>query len=112
MSIIAVADMYGILGRRDELVALLEAFERRAAEEPGCRRYTFGATLADPTQFVLVSEWDTEDALDSHYRSEAFAEFQFGLDGLLARPSELTVYTADGEARPMSMSPMDPRDAD
>ena len=112
MPIIAVADMYGISGRRDELVALLERFERWAAGEPGCRRYTFGATLADPSRFVLVSEWDSEADLDSHYRSEEFADFQFGLDGLLARPSELTVYSTDGESRPMNMSPMDPRDAD
>jgi quinol monooxygenase YgiN len=110
--IIAVADMYGILGRRDELVALLEGFERWGAGEPGCRRYTFGATLADPSRFVLVSEWESQAALDSHYRSKEFADFQFGLDGLLARPSELTVYSAEGESRPMNMSQMDPRDAD
>jgi quinol monooxygenase YgiN len=110
--IIAVADMYGISGRRDELVALLEAFERWAAGEPGCRRYSFASALADPSRFVLVSEWDTEAALDAHYRSEAFADFQFGLDGLLARPSEMTVYTADSEARPLNPRPMDPRDAD
>lgn len=112
MPLIAVADMYGISGRRDELVALLESFERWATGEPGCKRYTFGATLADPSRFVMVSEWDSEVDLDAHYRSEAFADFQFGLDGLLSRPSELTIYSADAETRPMNTSPMDPRDAD
>ena len=80
--------------------------------EPGCRRYTFAATLADPSRFVLVSEWESEEALDAHYRSEAFADFQFELDGLLARPSQLTVYSADGAVRPLNTRPMDPRDAD
>jgi quinol monooxygenase YgiN len=112
MPIIAVADMYGISGRREDLVTLLEGFERWAAGEPGCRRYSFAATLADPSRFVLVSEWDSEEALDAHYRSEAFADFQFGLDGLLARPSEMTVYSADAEARPLNTRPIDPRDAD
>ena len=96
--VIAVAEMFGISGRRDELAELLARFERWAAGEPGCRRYTFAAALADPSRFVLLSEWDSKEALDTHYRSEEFADFQFGLDGLLARPSEMTVYSV-GEGR-------------
>jgi quinol monooxygenase YgiN len=112
MVVIAIAEMFGISGRRDELATLLERFERWAAGEPGCRRYTFAAALADPSRFVLVSEWDSEEALDLHYRSEAFSDFQLGLEGLLARPSELSVYSAEGAVRPLNTRPMDPRDAD
>lgn len=110
--VIAIAEMFGISGRRDELAAVLERFGRWAAGEPGCRRYTFAATLADPSRFVLVSEWENQEALDAHYRSEEFADFQLGLGGLLARPSELTVYSGDGAVRPLNTRPMDPRDAD
>jgi quinol monooxygenase YgiN len=112
VTVLAVADMFGISGRRDELLAVLGQFEQRTAGEPGCRRYGFAATLADPDWFVLVSEWDSQEALDTHYRSEAFAQFQFALDGLLARPSELTVYSSAGALRPVDTRPMDPRDAD
>jgi quinol monooxygenase YgiN len=112
MVVVAVAEMFGISGRREELATLLERFERWAGGEPGCRRYIFATTLADPSRFVLLSEWESEDALDAHYRSEAFADFQVGLDGLLARPSELTVYTAEAAVRPLNTRPMDPRDAD
>jgi quinol monooxygenase YgiN len=112
MSVIAIGEMFGIVGRRQELAALLERFERQAADQPGCRRYTFAAALADQTRFVLLSEWESEQALDAHYRSQAFADFQFDLEGLLARPSELTVYPAAGGVRPVDTSPMDPRDAD
>jgi quinol monooxygenase YgiN len=110
--VIAIAEMFGISGRREELESLLGGFEPWAAGEPGCRRYTFAATLADPSRFVLVSEWETQEALDAHYRSEEFAEFQLGLDGLLARASELTVYSGEGAVRPLDTRPMDPRDAD
>jgi quinol monooxygenase YgiN len=109
---IAVADMFGISGRRDELASLLERFERWAVGEPGCRRYTFAATLADPSRFVLVSEWDSQKALDAHYQSAEFADFQLSLDGLLAQPSELTVYPGENAVRPLNTRPMDPRDAD
>lgn len=110
--LIALADMYGISGRRSELVALLERAEQGAASQPGCRRYTFAASVSDPDRFVLVSEWDDRESLDAHYRSERFAAFQFGLDGLLARPSEMTIHDAGAAVRPVSTLPMDPRDAD
>ena len=112
MVVIAIAEMFGISGRRDELAAVLERFGGWAAGEPGCTRYLFAAILADPSRFVLVSEWENQEALDAHYRSEAFTDFQFGLNGLLARPSELTVYLAESAVRPLNSRPMDPRDAD
>jgi quinol monooxygenase YgiN len=112
MVVIAIAEMFGIIGRRHELATLLERFGSWAGRESGCKRYIFAVTMADPSRFVLVSEWERQEALDAHYRSQAFADFQLGLDGLLARPSELTVYSAEGAVRPMDTRPMDPRDAD
>jgi quinol monooxygenase YgiN len=112
MAVIAVAEMFGISGRREELRRVLERFERWAAGEPGCRRYVFAAALADPSRYVLFSEWESQEALDGHYRSREFTEFQQSLDGLLTRPSELTVYSAESAVRPTDTRPMDPRDAD
>ena len=112
MIVIAVAELFGISGRRDELASLLERFERWAAGEPGCMRYTFAASLADPSRFVLVSEWDSQEAMDAHYKSEEFSHFQLELDGLLTRPSELTIYPGERSLRPQDTQPMDPRDAD
>jgi quinol monooxygenase YgiN len=112
MTVIAVADMFGIEAAREDLAGLFERFEHDAQREPGCMRYTFAATVADPTQFVLLSEWESQDAMDAHYQSRLFADFQFQLQGLLARPSELTIYSADRAVRPQDTAPMDPRDAD
>ena len=112
MSVIAVADIFGINGRRQALVAALAGAEREAADQPGCMRYSFAATIADPDHFVLISEWRDQAALDLHYASSGFASFQLSLNGLLARPSEMTVYSVSGSARPLASGPMDPRDAD
>ncbi len=112
MAVIAVADMFGLAGRRSELLELLEHFERRAATTAGCTRYTFAATLADADHYVLVSEWDDQAALDAHYGSQAFSDFQLALHDLLAQPSQLTLYTSETAVRPISSAPMDPRDAD
>jgi quinol monooxygenase YgiN len=112
MSCLAVADLFGISGRRQELRAVLAGAERDAAGQPGCVRYSFAATVADPDHFLLLSEWRDQAALDAHYASTAFANFQFSLGGLLARPSQMTLYSVSGSARPLSSSPLDPRDAD
>jgi quinol monooxygenase YgiN len=110
--VIAVGDMFGISGRRAELQSLLARSEREAAAAPGCRRYVFAATLAEPDHVVLVSEWESQEALDAHYQSEAFATFQLGLEGLLARPSEMIVHAVAESVRPVNTRPMDPRVAD
>jgi quinol monooxygenase YgiN len=112
VAVIVVADLFGLSGRRGELVALLESFEREAAAEPGCRRYTFASTVADPDRFMLLGEWDSQEALEAHYRSDSFAGFQLGLHGLLAQPSGMTVHSVADSVRPVDTRPMDPRDAD
>ena len=112
MAVVAIADLFGIAGRRDELLAVLANAERDAAAQPGCLRYTYAAALADPDHFLLVSEWRDEAAMDAHYSSSAFAEFQFALDGLLARPSEMIIHTISASTRPVASGPLDPRDAD
>jgi quinol monooxygenase YgiN len=64
VAVIAIDEMFAISGRRDELARLLERFGSWAGGEPGCRRYMFAATLSDPSRFVLVSEWETQEALE------------------------------------------------
>jgi quinol monooxygenase YgiN len=112
MSIIAIADMFGISSSRDELVTALARAERDAADQPGCVRYVFAAAIGEPDHFVLISEWQDQAALDAHYASPEFASFQYSLHDLLARSSEMTVYSVSGSARPLASGPMDPRDAD
>jgi quinol monooxygenase YgiN len=112
MHVVAIADIFGVSGRRDELAALLRRTEQQARQQQGARRYVFTAHLGDPDHYVLVSEWETLDAMEAYHRSEQFASYQFALNGLLARPSEMIIYSVAGEMRPVPSGPMDPRDAD
>jgi quinol monooxygenase YgiN len=112
MTVIAIAEIFGISGRRDELVALLIETEQRVRELPGSRRYVFASRLDAPDDFVLLSEWETHDAMAAYHRSEQFARYQHELSGLLARPSEMTVYSVTDAVRPVPSGPLDPRDAD
>lgn len=112
MAVVAIADIFGISGRRAELLDLLARTEQVARRQPGARRYAFAARLDAPDEFVLVSEWDSQDAMAAYHRSAQFARYQFELDGLLARPSEMTIYSVSDAVRPVPSAPLDPRDAD
>ena len=61
---------------------------------------------------MLVSEWDSYEAMASYHRSEEFARYQFQVDGLVARPSEMTIYSVSETVRPVPSGPLDPRDDD
>ena len=112
MPVIGLADIYGIGGRRTELLALFRETERSARAVPGVRRYVFAARPNDPDQYLLVSEWETQEAMDAYHRSDAFARYQFEVGEMLARPSEMSVYTVTDVVRPVASAPLDPRRAD
>ena len=112
MPVIAIADLYGLGGRRAELAALFRDTEAQARGTPGCRRYVFAVRGDVPDEYVLVSEWETQEAMEAYHRSDAFARYQFEVADLLARPSEMTVYTVTHVVKPIAGGPLDPRRAD
>ena len=111
-SVMAIADLFGISRGRRRLLAAFSEAEREAARQPGCLRYSFAEAVGDPDHFILVSEWQDRTSLDAHYASAGFTRFQQSLHGLLARPSEMTLYAISGSVRPVPSGEMDPRDAD
>ena len=110
--VIAVTQIHGIAGRRDELRALMRATEVRVATEPGCRLYRFAATLNDPDEYLHVQEWVDDGAFAAHQRSPAFQDYQRALFELLSRPSDMRVHRTAQTVRPEPSAPPDPRSAD
>jgi quinol monooxygenase YgiN len=109
--VVAVTRIHGIAGRRTELRELMLTTEASVSVEPGCRLYRFAATLDDPDEYVHVQEWTSERAFDAHQSSPAFQDYQRGLFGLLARPSDMTVHRGQAVV-PQPSAPPDPRSAD
>jgi quinol monooxygenase YgiN len=110
--VLAVTRVHGLAGRRDDLRALMRTTEEAVAQEPGCRLYRFAATLDDPDEYLHVQEWASEQAFADHQRSPAFQDYQRGLFGLLARPSDMTIHRALHTVTPEPSGPGDPRAAD
>jgi quinol monooxygenase YgiN len=112
VSVIAIGDLFGISGGREELLAAFAQAAREAAGQPGCVRYSFAEAVGDRDHFILISEWRDKPSMEAHYGSDRFEDFQRSLHGLLARPSELMLYSISGSVHPVARAEMDPRDAD
>ena len=106
--IIASGDIYARIPDREQVTALMRATQDRVREQPGCLYYAFAETLDDPGHFVVVSQWQDRGALDSHYRSEAFADYQEQVGAHLVRSSELRVFEASG-ALTVEPQPVEPQ---
>jgi quinol monooxygenase YgiN len=110
--IIAIGDIYAQIPRREEVRDLMRETQRAARGTPGCLSYTFAETLDDPGHFLVVHQWSDQAALDEHYRSQAFADYQSRIAELLVRSSELQVYVVQESIRPVPSPGGDPKHDD
>jgi quinol monooxygenase YgiN len=107
--IIALGDIYARIPDRDRVRELMRSTQARVREQPGCEYYVFTESLEDPGHFVVTQRWQDRDALERHYRSEPFADFQTGIGVHLVRTSELRVYEADAGFTPVTRTPIEPQ---
>jgi quinol monooxygenase YgiN len=99
--ILAAGDVYAQIPRLAEVRELMRSTQERVREHPGCISYVFAETLDDPGHFVTVQQWRDRAALDEHYRSAAFADYQSKIGDYLVRTSELRQYDVQESARPL-----------
>jgi quinol monooxygenase YgiN len=105
--IIALGDIYAQIPRRDEVREVMRVAQARVRKQAGCISYAFAETLDDPGHFVVVQQWRDREALDEHYRSEAFADYQAGVTDRLVRTSELRVHVVQESFLPVDSSLVD-----
>jgi quinol monooxygenase YgiN len=100
--IVAIGDIYAQIPHLDQVRDVMREAQQRTRAQQGCISYTFAETLDDPGHFVVVQEWRDRPALDEHYRSRAFADYQAKVSGLLVRDSELRVSFVAESVRPVA----------
>jgi quinol monooxygenase YgiN len=109
--VVVVGQIHTLLGRREELLELLRDTQERSREELGCVSYDFAEAVGDPGRFVVVEEWRDAAAMESHFRSGAYSDYQARIGDLLARPSEVRIHHVRETLRPEGGEPLDPRRA-
>jgi quinol monooxygenase YgiN len=75
------------------LARALEVYRELVAatrQEDGCLSYELLQQTDDPTRFVLVEEWESQEHLDAHTRTEHFTRLVAELESLeVAAPASL-----------------------
>ena len=68
-------------GKRDEVAGVLKSAAEVARDAAGC----FGAQVAqsdrEPTQVVLISRWESEDAMKKFHSQPDYTSLEHTLDG-------------------------------
>ena len=111
-SVVVVGDVNTLVGRREEVIALLSETQERARPQPGCASFSFAEVVGDPGHYVVVEEWSDDAALRTHFTTDAFTSYQENVGELLARPSEVRVHRVSETTAPRGIGAMDPRRAD
>jgi quinol monooxygenase YgiN len=61
--------------------------------EPGCISYTFSADLADAGVFHIFEEWESQEALDAHFKTPHMATFQAAMGGFGIQEMSVQKYS-------------------
>lgn len=86
--VVVTAQFFPVEGKLDEVIAALRPAIAAVHEEEGCELY---AINQHPDGTVLMIEkWTSTDLLDIHGAGPAVAALNASLEGLLARPVEVT----------------------
>ncbi|MDR1822090.1 MAG: antibiotic biosynthesis monooxygenase [Oscillospiraceae bacterium] len=73
MSIKVVAENFVKTDGLDKYLELnREMIEATHKLDAGCISYALHRDLADPTHYTMLEEWESQESLDSHLKSEHF----------------------------------------
>ena len=68
-----------------------ELVEKTNALDAGCIKYELCRNINDPLHFIMLEEWETQDALDAHMKSAHFTSLIPKMDGLTSGPPVLAL---------------------
>ena len=69
--------------KRARLLEVAHEVAAASREEDGCNSYRVFEDTEQPNEFVFVEEWDTEEALQQHFRTSHIAEFMQAIPGAI-----------------------------
>ncbi|GAB4464339.1 MAG: putative quinol monooxygenase [Armatimonadaceae bacterium] len=70
--------------KRVEAMELAKRMTEQTRQEAGCRSSGYYVSVESPETFFLFQVWESEEALNEHYRQEHVRQFQEKLPEMLA----------------------------
>ena len=78
--------------KRKELSQTIVSLVGSIRTEKGCQRCNFFQSMEDEDEFCLVEEWEPQENLNNHLKSERFRVLR-GAMNLLQEPYEMMFHT-------------------
>lgn len=83
--------------KRKELLQTITALLIRTRSEKGCLSVRFYKDVEESDAFIMVGEWESQDDLDNHFRSDTFGVL-LGALKLLSEPPDITLNVVSQSA--------------
>ena len=79
-------------GSKEALTAILEELVQKTRLENGNISYSLYEALNDPNVVTMLEEWESQEALDAHMKTEHFTRIIPQTGEFLAAPVTIDVY--------------------
>ncbi len=79
-------------GSEDAFLAASRNNAENSRREPGVTRFDVLQHVDDPTRFVLVEGYVSEDAVSAHRQTDHYATWRAAVDDIMAEPRQATRY--------------------
>ncbi len=76
----------------DAAVAAAQTVMEATRQEAGCISYTFSRDLGEPGLFHIFEEWESQAALDAHFKAPHMATFQQAMGGFDVKEIKVNRY--------------------
>jgi quinol monooxygenase YgiN len=91
--VVVIARVQTDADRRAELVRIGQTLAAASRQEPGCISYQVCQDTEDQNGFVFVEQWETEEALQTHFRSSHIAEFMAAVPAAVEGRPDIKFHT-------------------
>ncbi len=81
----------------EEALELMREMMRLCQHEHGCRHYRYFQGIADPSEVLLLQEWDDARSLQGHYETDHMERFIGRLGPLLRSAISTRSYVSQDE---------------
>ncbi len=107
-ALILIAEVHAAVGAMSQVDELLEPLVAGTRDESGC--LGFRVLRADePGEIVLLSQWESEDALNAHFATTHYRYYAENVGPLLSRASDVVIHHVSSTVHPIDSGGPDPR---
>ena len=87
-----VAKNFAKENKIDKILELAKELVEKTVKEVGCIKYEMYQNTKEPTELIMLEEWETEEDLNNHMSSEHFIRIVPQMAEYLRKKAEINIY--------------------